>query len=380
MRTQILGINHASQKRNLGIDFLRLVLMFLIILGHLFTHTHIRNNLELFSNKWFLTWGLSSIAFCAVNCFILITGYFSVNVTFAIKPVLKLWLKLLVYALLIGGGMIVWQPAYLNISNVLNMFFPLLRQVWWFMSAYVLLRLIAPFLNKGLLQLTREQFSYLTVLILIIFYILPLFAVFFPPYDLTEGMGIMGFVTLYIIGAYLAVYQVSLSCKWCIAGLLVNNSLILLSKIIFTYMSNTYQLGLGTGLCYHYNTVFELLNAILLFLWFKKFSMFPFRKIITFASSSVLAVYLLHEHPLVRTLIWQSGLLPVLQQSSFWHFALLACTLPLVILIGGVLVDKVVQTTLLGPISRSKFWDRLTGYGQQIDALLSQTESICQHR
>lgn len=39
------------QKRNYGIDFLRNILMLFIIIGHLFVHTGIRNEVPFLSNK-----------------------------------------------------------------------------------------------------------------------------------------------------------------------------------------------------------------------------------------------------------------------------------------------------------------------------------------
>lgn len=63
-------------ERNYGIDLLRICLMIFIVIGHLFVHTGIRTNIEFMSDKWLFTWALQTITVCAVDCFIIITGYY----------------------------------------------------------------------------------------------------------------------------------------------------------------------------------------------------------------------------------------------------------------------------------------------------------------
>lgn len=370
-----------TQTRNLGIDCLRLVLMFFIILGHLFAHTHIRQELPILSPNGIWCWGWQTISLCAVNCFVLITGYFMFYSRWKFIHLLKLWVKILVYAIGIGSIFLLMGKATLSLPTILNMFFPLLRSVWWFMSVYALLYLCIPFLNIWLHQLTSRQFTLLVSGILVIFYILPIFSFFFPPYDRMEGMGIVGFITLYILGAYVAVKQISLPCKWIIIGLIVNNMCIFASKVLLGYVVGKYHLTVGTGLLYHYNTIFELLNAVLLLLLFKQIPWTYGSKLIVESASSVFAVYLLHEHPLVRQVLWQnSGLPTILQQTSFIEFALLSCLVPLLILSIGILIDKLTHLILLNPIFHSKFWDYVATCSQQGDALFSQTEFVCRPR
>ena len=86
-----------SQTRNTGIDLLRLVLMFLIVMGHLFAHTHIREQLPVLSDKGLWCWGAQTICLCAVNCFVLITGYFMINARWKLEHLLKLWLTIWLY-------------------------------------------------------------------------------------------------------------------------------------------------------------------------------------------------------------------------------------------------------------------------------------------
>ncbi len=58
-----------EDNRNYGVEVLRIVLMMFIIIGHLFAHTKIREDLPFMSIKWMYTWGVQAITVCEVDCF-----------------------------------------------------------------------------------------------------------------------------------------------------------------------------------------------------------------------------------------------------------------------------------------------------------------------
>ena len=89
------------KERNYGIDLLRIVLMMMVILGHLFAHTELRATLPLFSPSWFFTWIVQTITICSVDCFILISGYFGYNSKVKAYSVVSLWGKVLFYSIII---------------------------------------------------------------------------------------------------------------------------------------------------------------------------------------------------------------------------------------------------------------------------------------
>lgn len=68
-----------TTKRNSGIDLLRIISMIMIVTLHLLGHGGILNNLEPFTSGHYSAWTLEIIAYCAVNCYALISGYVSVH-------------------------------------------------------------------------------------------------------------------------------------------------------------------------------------------------------------------------------------------------------------------------------------------------------------
>ena len=343
--------------RNACIDLLRILLMLFIITGHCVAHTSIRGALSFLSDKWLFTWGVQALTVCAVDCFILITGYFMANKIFKSGHIAKLWLKTWVYSILITGIFFALKLTPFSVKMTVEAFFPVFGKVWWFITCYIMLYILSPFINAGLNTLKDKQLNALMLLTVIVFYVLPLFAIIFPPFDNTEGMGITGFITLYITGFYLAKKQFNLSLKKCFFYLLINNLVIFLSKILLTFITQKYNIQAGTALLYHYNTVFELLNAILLFLIFKQINIKKAGGLVFFLSSGVFAVYLIHEHPLIRNLLWQTGLKEILAEESFFRYIWLILAMPFVILITCILIDKILDFILFKPVFKSKLWD-----------------------
>lgn len=89
------------KQRNYGVDLLRCVLMFFIIVGHLFAHTDIRNQVAFLSGKWLFTWVVQAVTVCSVNAFVIITGYYMSSKPYDLWKGIKLWIKVLIYSITI---------------------------------------------------------------------------------------------------------------------------------------------------------------------------------------------------------------------------------------------------------------------------------------
>lgn len=333
-----------KKEHNYGIDLLRIFLMFLIISGHLFTHTQIREVLEPYSSKWIFTWSFQTIEFCAVNCFILISGYFS-NVSSSkikLKKILQLYGQVLFYSVGIYLILLLTGVIRFSIVDAIHSLFPVLSGQYWFFSSYILLMLLMPFLNAMLSKLNNFSLKVLISIIIVVFYVVPLFAIVFVPYDMTEGMGIIGLVTLYIVGYSLKRFEVRLSKLKCVIGLVINCAIIFASKIVLTCLVNYLDIDAGTGLLYHYNTIFELTNAILLLILFKDIKVKGrIAKASKFFASSVFGIYLLHEHPSIRSIIWNTELYNTLLKVDLPIYICLTVFISIGLLLICFVIDKV---------------------------------------
>ena len=333
-----------EKKHNYGIDLLRIFLMFLIISGHLLTHSGIRENSNIYSDKWVFAWAYQALAFCAVNCFILVTGYFSNTHLSQLKlrKILQLYGQVLFYSVSIYVVLVLCGVIEFSVFDALRACFPVFCGQYWFFSSYILLMLLIPFLNVMLNKLNDFSLKFLTCVIVTVFYIAPIFSIVFMQYDPTEGMGIVAFVTLYIIGHALKRFNIDFSKKTCILGLLINCVVIFVSKVALCFIVNRLGIDAGTGLFYHYNTIFQLLNAIFLLLLFKdiklKGKIAGASKV---AASSVFGIYLLHEHPSIRNFIWNSELCAFLLEVNLPVFICLVFGISIALFVSCFAVDKI---------------------------------------
>ena len=358
--------------RNYGIDLLRITLMIFIVIGHLFAHTDIRRQVTFMSNKWWFTWALQAVTVSAVDCFVIITGYYMSSEIYNLWKGVKLWIKVFVYSVMIFIMLVLIGYAPLSVGGGLDAFFPILRNEYWFFTMYLLLYLLIPFLNESLRNMSTRKMSLLIVIIVCFFYIEPLFSVVFYQYDQSEGFSIIAFVTLYVIGAYLR-QKKCIPRKYCIIILLGSSSAILMSKVVLQAITEYKNLHFGTGLLYHNNSVFVLINAIALFYLFNgiNISKLTFQKAIQWCTPSVFSVYLLHENPLVRKLIWNSQLLLYLEHCGFGWYIVTVLVIPIIIFLTSLVIDKLLMKNILDIIYHLSIMQKIQRACERYNSVVS---------
>lgn len=189
-------------ERNTNIELLRFFLMVSILIWHIIVHGY---NLEklgcddfFYSGNIPVTFLLSSFTLPATYCFVFISGYFGINLK--IKRLIELVLCCLVVSVclvLIKKYIFSYE---VNMREVWDSFFPITNHKWWFMTAYIQLLILSPFLNAGMDNFSKSSKIKLLVLIYgISFFIL----VSGKP---NSGCTIWGIIFMYLLGRYLKVY------------------------------------------------------------------------------------------------------------------------------------------------------------------------------
>ena len=107
-----------------------------------------------------LAWLLEAFCVAAVDVYVLISGYFLVDASFRFGKLCMLWLQIFVYsvgvpALLCLLGILPVQE--ISMERVLTWIFPVLREHYWFATAYVVMYLFAAFLGKAVRQIPQKQ-------------------------------------------------------------------------------------------------------------------------------------------------------------------------------------------------------------------------------
>lgn len=131
--------------RNVGIDKLRLVSMYMIVSLHVLWVGGVLNSTVEGTCDFYLLYFIQAALYCCVNCFGLISGYVFVDHDIKLMSILKLWGQVLVYSISISAFIFVISGKY-TYSELIKTVFPFLSASYWYFNAYVGLFLVMPLL------------------------------------------------------------------------------------------------------------------------------------------------------------------------------------------------------------------------------------------
>jgi len=292
-------------KRNYGIDLLRIVSMFMVVVLHTLGQGGILGYTVWRSTNYNISWFLEIACFCAVNCYALISGYVSVNTKFSYKRLFPIWLTVVFYTSIITLYYSITIYDLVGKQLWLNAFCPITTNQYWYFTDYFCLFMAIPILNLIVNKLDKSSFQKLIITIVVLFSIIPTFARI-DLFNTSGGYSAIWLMALYLIGAYIKKYSfgVNLNGRWylliylsCIT--LTWGSNILINYYYFTIPKfNSYDFTL-----INYTSPTILVAGISLLLFFRKLRI---RNILnrglikTFAPLSF-SVYIIHTNPLIWT-------------------------------------------------------------------------------
>ena len=301
-------------KKNANIELLRIISMLMVTMLHALGKSDLLVNLSKMGggaaaltgispiNAW-IAWVLEVLSISAVNIFMLISGYFLINSEFKIKRLIEIVLQIVFYtAGSFGAGLLlgIIGKEDVNIYNILNNFLPVHMDVYWFMTAYVVIYMCLPLISKGLNAMTKKQHR--TMLILLLVYECIIKSVL--PVKLmtdTKGYTFFWYLIVFIAGAYFRKYGFKVfntSGKG--AALYFGSAALILAEcyIIQAAISKTGRLSeLGTA-ALDYNNIFVFAAAVGIFAAFVHAKPMNEKvgKVVCFLSPMALGVYLLQEN------------------------------------------------------------------------------------
>ncbi|MBR6937679.1 MAG: acyltransferase family protein [Prevotella sp.] len=225
---------------------------------------------------------LESFTIIGVNVFVLITGYFSVNIKKS--SLINLGYICVFYATLrIFFNILTDNPISLKD-------FLFISRSNWFIPCYLGLLFFSPALNALCEHLSRQSLK--LVLTFMFFYEAYWGFVDFPTLNVgfNRGYSVLSFMVLYIIARYIKLYGVQIKWK------LWSGTIYCICSIILTMLAYlVLYLGYGqlTYKLYAYSNPLIIISSISFFLSFEKFQLKKI-KIVNYIAKSVLAVLLIH--------------------------------------------------------------------------------------
>lgn len=336
-----------AKKRNANMELLRLLLMFMIIMLHALGKGHLLNNIgEDLTLNGAIAWGLEALSLCAVNTFILLSGYYLINSKFRLGRLIELIAEMIFYSL---GAFLVCFLLGVDIHEEINTYFllhtvfPVHMNLYWFLTAYVFVYIMQPVISAGVKAITQKQFKTVIVLLLIFECGFKSFLPFRFEGD-EFGYNLLWFLTVFLVGAYLKLYGFKVLNK-SFKGLIlyfVASGMILVERaavyLVYTYTGHLEEIR---SVSTEYNHIFVFLAGLGLFAAFVHSKPVGEKagKIICALSPMALGIYLMHENLSLRY-NWPKwlGIYDSLDRPApafVGHILLAVCT----IFVCGLLID-----------------------------------------
>ncbi len=277
-----------QKHRNSNIELLRIILICMVITLHYLNGADwgggALGHVVPGSFNYYASHFMESVCIMAVDTFVLITGYFSCNKTsIALAKPVKLYGMLMLYGIIFSA---VWclctkpTPTLQTIKFIANTIF-----YRWFVVIYCVLYVLIPFLNKLIYALTQKQLLTLLIINAVLFYALNTFSPWTTVAD--AGYGIVNFVCLYLIGAYIRLYRpktaVNVQSCW------IRKGGSFLICVLFTFIFSL----LPHNRAYSYLSIFNLISAVALFELFREITI-KHHPVINNLASYTFAVYIIH--------------------------------------------------------------------------------------
>lgn len=146
-----------AEKRNVNIDALRTLMMLLIVSLHMSSVVYDIHALRLQQGcvSSSILVGLRSIMFMGVSCFAFISGYFGVK--FDLSKLLKYEVMAISMGL-VNLMVFIFIAGSITLRQTVSFLMPFSSQTCWYLNAYFLLLLVAPFVNEGVKKIEKNKF------------------------------------------------------------------------------------------------------------------------------------------------------------------------------------------------------------------------------
>ena len=356
-----------KKERKTNIELLRIIAILLIISFHyVYKSGYVFENLTVnsFIVKVFYMFGE-----LGVNLFILITGYFMVKSKFSMKKLVCLILEVEFYYLLsnfiaIKIGIKTFTGTF---GDYFSLFFPVIRRRYWFMTAYVLVYILIPYLNILIHNMNQKTYKKFLATLLLLWSVIPtIFGVF---YNSTEDDRILYYsrfiwlIIMYFVGAYIRLHSINVFSKIsnAIIGAIVIFGIMLMSILIIYQFRNIFgKLG-TTEIAYFWrpNTIPMFILSISIFEIFLKLKING-NIIINKLASTTLGIYLIHDG-ILNQYIWNNIFSSLEHLNSKYSIIYILETTIIIFIIGAIidLIRQWIEKNTIKKVLNSKFYERL---------------------
>ncbi len=329
-----MEIQNKTQRLH-NIDTLRILLMFMIVCLHYFGWGGVRNNPNIPLYNSLFGSGISILSWCAVNVFFMLSGYLSsksstteITGVATLKRVLKIWLKVFIVNALFYLIAFLLGILPLNVKYVFCMFCPILSNQYWFITVFLLITAILPFLMRLASFLTNIEFLVILAVLLFFDSIQPLFGF--------NGFGEDGYGFLHAVTCVFVGFAIRKSPSFCFTRKQSIAMYLGASLAVAVIMYLGKYIGLDVSVVMNYNSPLFIIAGIGLLSLFATLNIKS--KYPSVIAPYVLGIFLI-QHQIIRDYLWEA----VFHSSSYlnspflcMHWFKWLC----IFMFLGVIIDK----------------------------------------
>ncbi len=284
-------------KRNYGIDLLRLYAMFMVTILHTLGHGGVLN--AAVGAKSNMVWLFEIGAYCAVNCYAMISGYVSYSEKekpYKYSKFATMWLQVVFYSF---GITLLWHllgKATFDANTFKNALMPVSASQYWYFTAYAGLFFVVPWLNRFVRGLTKNQMTRFVIIAFVVFACFTNYcrSKYGDIFKLSNGYSFVWLVIMYLFGAWLKKCNIPEKTKG-ISAILTIVICIALTWVLKVFSQTNKEFFIS------YISPTIVLISLCYIIIFDKIKIGRFLKpVIKFLSPAAFGVYLIHEQSIVR--------------------------------------------------------------------------------
>lgn len=369
------------KKRMANLELLRCIAMMMVVTLHFLGKGGLLGTLEEpVSGTGRVAWLLEAFAAVAVNAYMFLSGYFLCVSRMKISRLLTLYVQLWMYSVGVGilGIILGHESVTVDTHYYLMLLFPVSMGHYWYVTAYVFLFFMLPFLTSAIVRMTQKQLKTIMILLVLAFSVVKTVLPVVLEMD-EKGYDFLWYIVVFVVAAYARRFGFGFLEKrargavlYVAASLIVFAGCMAMNAIYLR--TGHFQLILGKFM--HYNNIFLLLSAVGLFYAFKNINVSESAgKVIGEIGSCTLGVYLLHENIGVRY-AWQNwlGADKVSGIGSLLLYTLLATVVVFAVGIAVELLRKALVNIVTKVLGVLPIWRRWTAFLENLDMVFADNE------
>lgn len=287
--------------RNYGIDLLRIVAVYMIVVLHVLYFGGVLSSVSPLSLRYSVAWFLEMAAYGSVNVFAVISGYVNYNRKIKYSNLLLLCIQILFYTVMTTAVFGAFYRSRVTAQTLIYAVIPFKISGYWYFAAYFCLFFFMPYLNKLTECIDRKSSAKILIACFGVFSVLPT-VLYQDIGGLANGYSVTWLAVMYFAGACVKKFDYKLNPKKAFLYYMLCVVASLAGKL---GMETVSRMVLGQAkygnLFSSYISPLIVLSSVFLFLCCKELKLNDRAVgIVRFFAPTTFGVYLIHMEPLIK--------------------------------------------------------------------------------